>query len=111
MLQHVINSFIVMHNGSNESTYHAMATEIKRKINDLMKDSQVHIVNESDDHAGHTSRSGYAVSHLKVTVVSDYFTGMQKLNRQRLMHKVLETEIKMLHSITFVLLTNAETPA
>ena len=97
-----------MTNDSDEFTYSALAAEIRRKISDLMEGAQVQIVNESDNHAGHAGRSGYTISHLKVTVVSDHFTGMKKLNRQRLMHKVLETEIKMLHSITFILLTNTE---
>ena len=96
------------HNNVSGDAFQDIAAIIKHKIHDLMKDPLVHIVDESENHVGHKGRTGYIVSHLKVTIVSDYFSGMQKLSRQRLMHKILETEIKMLHSITFVLLTNTE---
>ncbi|SCV62311.1 transcriptional regulator BolA [Anaplasma phagocytophilum] len=90
------------------NAYLQIAAAIECKILDKLGNASVEIVNESDNHIGHLGSAGYTVSHLRVTVISDYFSGMTRLERHRLLHQILEDEIKTLHSITFLLQTNSE---
>ncbi|MGN7679008.1 MAG: BolA family protein [Anaplasma sp.] len=93
---------------SSDSEYDRLAELIKKKITAVMADAKVRVTNESEQHAGHAGSSGYAVSHIKVTVVSEGFSGMDRLLRQRLMHQILGNEIAMVHSVSFLLNTDNE---
>ncbi|MGN7661647.1 MAG: BolA family protein [Anaplasma sp.] len=88
--------------------YDRLARLIEMKITAVMVDASVQVTNESEQHAGHAGSSGYAVSHIRVTVVSEGFSGMSRLLRQRLMHQILGDEIAIVHSVSFFLNTNDE---
>ncbi len=84
---------------------------VREKILAHVAGAHVEVVDESHNHAGHVGSRGYAVSHMKILVVSDRFAGMSRLNRWRLMHEVLSDEVKMVHSVSFFLVTSDEQTA
>ncbi|ACZ49497.1 BolA-like protein [Anaplasma centrale str. Israel] len=81
---------------------------VREKILARMAGAYVEVTDESQHHAGHVGSQGYAVSHIRVTVISDCFAGMSKLRRWRLLHEVLADEVKMVHSVSFFLATSDE---
>ncbi|MCU7611349.1 BolA family transcriptional regulator [Anaplasma capra] len=85
-----------------------IAQSIREKILTHIGEAQVEVTDESGLHAGHSGSLGYRVSHLRVSVVSDSFAGMSRLHRWRLLHEVLADEVKMVHSISFLLTTSNE---
>nr|MDJ0881140.1 BolA family protein [Gammaproteobacteria bacterium] len=47
-------------------------------------------------------------SHFKVTLVSDEFKDLMLIKRHRLVNKVLENELKLIHALALHTLTNDE---
>ncbi|MFV9877976.1 MAG: BolA family protein [Anaplasma ovis] len=81
---------------------------VREKILAHVAGAHVEVTDESRHHVGHMGSQGYAVSHIRVLVVSDRFAGMSRLDRWRLLHEVLADEIKMVHSVSFFLVTSDE---
>ncbi|QJC27772.1 hypothetical protein ANPL_03605 [Anaplasma platys] len=90
-------------------TYTRLAAVIEEKVISHLGEANIKISNESAHHATHLASANYLVSHLKVTVVSSHFDGMSRLNRHKLLNKILEEEFNTVHSIALSLLTPAET--
>ena len=64
-----------------------IATEIERRLRAELNPSSLQIRDDSADHAGHAgAREG---GHFHVAVVSDRFTGLQRLARHRLVYHCL----------------------
>ncbi len=51
------------------------------------------VVNESELHAGHRSSPGTGESHFRVTVVSEKFAGISRVQRHRLINELLAEEL------------------
>ncbi len=81
----------------------AIAKQIRNAINVI----KIEIVNESEKHADHYPASTLP-SHIRLIIVSDDFIDMSALQRHRLIYKLLENEIKLLHAISLDLYTNNE---
>ena len=71
----------------------SVAAEIERKLNDAFAPGFLEVVNDSDRHAGHAGSPGTGESHFVVTLVSDRFDGLTRVDRQRLVHTVLKDEL------------------
>ncbi|WP_339047427.1 BolA family protein [Candidatus Mesenet endosymbiont of Phosphuga atrata] len=82
--------------------------EIEKKINNAINAHYISVIDESDDHAGHHFVSQSATSHIKLIVVSDDFSNMISLARHKLIYKILEEEIKLIHAISLNLYTQDE---
>lgn len=82
--------------------------KIEKKINDAINVHYISVIDESGDHAGHHFVSQSATSHIKLIVVSNDFQNMSSLARHKLIHKILEEEIKLIHAISLNLYTQAE---
>jgi BolA family transcriptional regulator, general stress-responsive regulator len=64
-----------------------IASEIERRLRAELAPVQLDIRDDSAQHAGHAgAREG---GHFHVTVVSDRFTGLQRLARHRLVYHAL----------------------
>ena len=81
---------------------------VQEKILAHVAGAHVEVTDESRHHAGHVGSQDYTVSHIRVLVISDRFAGMSRLGRWRLLHEVLADEIKMVHSVSFFLVTSDE---
>nr|XP_012232890.1 PREDICTED: protein BOLA2-like isoform X2 [Linepithema humile] len=71
---------------------------IKNKVTEGLKASHVEVVDQSD---------GCGAKFL-VVVVSDQFQGKPSLQRHRLVHGVLEEEMKTIHAISLTTLTSEQ---
>jgi BolA protein len=67
------------------------------------------VEDESAKHAGHAGASPGGETHYAVSIVSDQFTGMSRVERQRRVYAALSDEFKNgLHALSLKALTTSE---
>jgi BolA protein len=74
---------------------------IRRKLAESLNPSVLEVVNESHLHAGHAGDNGSGETHFRVKVVSAAFSGMSRVEMQRLVYKILEMEMRIgIHALS-----------
>tara|TARA_Y100000816_G_scaffold291609_1_gene283518 strand:- start:331 stop:612 length:282 start_codon:yes stop_codon:yes gene_type:complete len=82
---------------------------IDKKINDNLKPSFFKIINFSDQHKNHYDGDNKETSHIKIIIVSEIFKDHSRIERERIVHKILREEIlSEIHSIRLKLYTKTE---
>lgn len=66
---------------------------IESKLRTAFTPERLDIVNESDRHSGHAGSPGTGESHFRVTIVSEKFTGLNRVERHRLVNAALANEL------------------
>jgi len=66
---------------------------IREKLMIGLEPIRLDVINESELHAGHRSSPGTGDSHFRVTVVSDKFSGVSRVQRHRLINELLAEEL------------------
>ncbi len=66
---------------------------IKQKLTEAFSPQSLDVVNDSHRHAGHAGSPGTGESHFRVTVVSDKFNGLSRVERHRLVNDALASEL------------------
>ena len=82
--------------------------KIESKIRSALNVLKIEIIDESSKHKSHNFQSISNISHLKIKIISNDFLETSKINRHKLLHKILADEIKLMHSISFSLYTELE---
>ncbi len=83
--------------------------KIKEKINKKLLPDFFKIINFSDKHKNHYLEDNNDTSHIKLIIVSKSFDNLSKVDRERLVHKILSEEISNdIHSIRLKLYTVEE---
>lgn len=78
-----------------------MEDTIRRKLERGLRPFALEIVNQSHLHAGHAGDNGSGESHFKVTVVSEAFNGKGRVERQRMIYNLLESEMNgQIHALS-----------
>jgi BolA protein len=86
-----------------------MADTIRRKLAEGLKPVRLDVVDDSHRHAGHAGARPGGETHFNVAVVSDAFAGKSRVERQRMVFKLLETELAgRIHALALVTRTPAE---
>lgn len=86
-----------------------MTDKIKHKIEAAFSPILLEIRNDSEKHRGHAGHDGSNESHFHLTIVSDIFQEKTRIERQRIIHKLLETELNSgIHALALVLRTPDE---
>ena len=86
-----------------------MTDKIKHKIEEAFSPILLEIRNDSHKHRGHAGDDGSGESHFHLTIVSDIFTDKSRIDRQRMVHTSLKTEINSgIHALALVLRTSDE---
>lgn len=67
-----------------------MENEIQHKLKDAFCPTWLKIENQSHLHAGHSSSPNTGQSHFHVTIVSESFNGLSKVQRHRKIYDVLK---------------------
>jgi len=67
----------------------SLAHEIHERLTEALAPSVLHVINTSHQHAGHAGDDGTGESHWIVVVASDRFTGLSRIERQRLVNNAL----------------------
>lgn len=73
-----------------ESSY---GTRIRRKLTAALMPVQLEVTDQSHLHAGHAGARPEGETHFHVLVVSDRFTGLGRVARQRLVYDALADEL------------------
>jgi len=71
----------------------SVALEIERKLNEAFTPNFLEVINDSDRHAGHAGSPGTGESHFVVTLVSERFDGLGRVDRQRMVYDILKDEL------------------
>lgn len=78
-----------------------MEETIRRKLAESLNPSVLEVINESHLHAGHAGDDGSGETHFRVKVVSTAFSGMTRVEMQRLVYKILEMEMRIgIHALS-----------
>lgn len=64
--------------------------EITARLTQALAPTQLQVINESHHHAGHMGDDGTGESHFTVVIESPAFSGLPRVQRQRLVNKALE---------------------
>lgn len=80
-----------------------MKEQLAAKLNKALHPLSLNIVDESHLHSGHGGYRPEGETHFKVTLVSDHFLGMGRLDRHRLVHQILKEELQTIHALVLVL--------
>ena len=66
-----------------------LADLIAARLTDALAPTQLHVSNDSAQHRGHLGDDGTGESHFTVTIESAAFTGVSRVERQRLVNRAL----------------------
>ncbi|MGZ9112603.1 MAG: BolA family protein [Rhodoplanes sp.] len=70
-----------------------VAETMHRKLTEALAPSDLTIIDESHRHAGHAGARPEGETHFRIEIVSEKFAGLSRIERQRLVHQVLATEL------------------
>jgi BolA family transcriptional regulator, general stress-responsive regulator len=73
----------------NSQTIGPMAREITERLTAALTPTQLVVINDSARHSGHSGDDGSGESHFTVEIESAAFTGVSRLERQRLVNRAL----------------------
>lgn len=71
----------------------AVADRIREKLTSGLEPLSLEIIDDSHRHAGHAGARPGGESHFTVAVVSGAFEGLSRVERQRLVYRLLEEEL------------------
>jgi BolA family transcriptional regulator, general stress-responsive regulator len=71
-----------------------VADTIRRKLEDAFAPDRLEVVDDSDKHAGHAGARPGGETHFSVTLVSQAFEGVSRVDRQRRIYDVLAEELR-----------------
>ena len=88
------------------------AATIQRKLTEFLAPSALEIVDESHLHAGHAGARPEGETHFRVRVVAAAFDGKSRLERHRMIHRLLTAELAgSVHALALTTLTPGEAAA
>lgn len=85
------------------------AARIEQRLREALAPRQLEVTDDSHRHAGHAGARPEGETHFRVTVVSERFTGLSRVERQRLVNELLRAEFDAgLHALQLSTRTPAE---
>lgn len=66
-----------------------VADEMKQLLTEAFAPSQLEIINDSAKHSGHSGDDGSGESHFTIVIESAKFSGVSRLQRQRMVNAAL----------------------
>lgn len=88
----------------------AVAETMRGKLTDALSPRRLEIVDDSSRHAGHAGTRAGGESHFTVTIEAAAFTGLARVQRQRLIHAILAEELAgPVHALSVRALATGET--
>lgn len=86
---------------------------IEKKLREEFQPIQLKIIDDSSKHAHHMHnphvKSGDSITHVHISMVSEKFTGLTKIQRSRAIYKCLAEELAdTLHAVALKLKSPAE---
>ena len=88
------------------------AERMRAKIEQGLSPTRLDIVDDSHKHAGHAGAHPKGETHFTVTVVSDAFKDVGRVQRQRMVYDLIAEELaERVHALSLVTRTPAEDAA
>ena len=88
----------------------AIFEAIQHKLTAAFSPSRLEIQDDSDRHAGHAGATPGGESHFNLLIEAEAFAGASKVERQRMVYKVLAEELAgQLHALSIKALAPGET--
>ncbi len=66
---------------------------IRAKLAAALQPTRLELVDESAQHAGHAGARPEGETHFRLHIVAEGFAGQSRLERQRLVHRILADEL------------------
>lgn len=86
-----------------------VADQIREKLQAALAPARLQIVDESARHRGHVGARPEGETHFKVSIVAEAFAGLGRIERQRLVHRILADELAgPVHALSLELLSPLE---
>jgi len=76
-----------------------IAKVLEEKLREHLKPSYLEVRDDSHKHQGHVGWNKEGQTHFHITVVSDKFNGYSNIDRHRIINKILEDEIAIIHAL------------
>jgi BolA family transcriptional regulator, general stress-responsive regulator len=90
----------------------SVAETIRRKLTLDLSPARLVVLDESHRHAGHAGARPEGETHFHVEIVAAAFAGLSRIERQRLVHRLLSEELAgPVHALSLATLTPAEAEA
>ncbi len=90
----------------------SVAQTIHHKLTQALAPSRLEVVDDSARHAGHAGAQPGGETHFNVLVISQRFAGLNRVDRQRLVYGLLQTELAgSVHALALVTRTADEQAA
>jgi BolA family transcriptional regulator, general stress-responsive regulator len=90
------------------TTKHPQIAIYERELIAHFEPQYIQIDDDSHHHAGHSGHSSEGASHLRLTIVSEKFAGLSRVQRHRLVYDTLGVWMK---NNIHALVINAKTPS
>jgi len=71
-----------------------MHQHLTEQLKTALSPTHLEVIDESHNHSGTATES-----HFKLVVASNYFTGLQLINRHRFIHKLFKDELNNIHAL------------
>src|SRR5262245_56230236 len=75
------------------------ASELENLLRTHFSPTHLEVIDESHLHANHRAAKEHGGSHLRVTMVSERFAGMSRLERHRQIHELLGPAMQSIHAL------------
>ena len=87
----------------------SVAERIRQKLDESFQTVVLDVIDESDKHKGHVGARPEGETHFRVKIVSSAFEGVNRVERQRMVNKVLKEELDgPVHALALSTLTPTE---
>jgi BolA protein len=92
-----------------KTQFGGMAEAMAHKLALAFSPSELEIFDDSSQHAGHAGARPGGESHFSIRIVADAFAGKSRLDRHRMIHKVLGEELAgKVHALAITALSQEE---
>jgi BolA protein len=79
----------------------SVADDIRRKLVETFRPTEIHVEDESALHAGHAGARPGGETHFRVRIVAPAFVDMSRVARQRKVYEVLSDEMReQIHALS-----------
>jgi BolA protein len=79
----------------------SVADDIRRKLVEAFRPSEIHVEDESARHAGHAGARPGGETHFRVRIVAPAFVDVSRVARQRKIYEVLSDEMRaQIHALS-----------
>ncbi|KLN59446.1 BolA family transcriptional regulator [Kiloniella spongiae] len=86
-----------------------MTETIDARLREELSPSHLVVTDDSHHHIGHAGYREGGESHFSVEIVSEKFAGVNRVNRQRMVHELLKEELaSTIHALQIKANTSAE---